>query len=149
MELVAAGWCTTKWLSFSQTIRNLTSGDLVIALVVIRLGVTGLQKTRSVYLLDLFERRGEKGQCDLAYGAKVIGLMLAYTDVLFTCGDCGFNSSGSWSYFKEWTWNLGTKNCIASGKGDVSCVTLQEFNISKNSYRIVITTLIVCLWLNG
>ena len=71
MELVAAGWCTTKWLSFNQTIRNLTSGDLVIALVVIRLGVTGLQKTRSVYLRDLFEERGEKWQCDLAYGAPL------------------------------------------------------------------------------
>ena len=43
-----------------QTIRNLTSGDLGIPLVAIRLGVTGLKKTRVVYLLDLFEgRRGE------------------------------------------------------------------------------------------
>ena len=45
--------------------RNLTSGDLEI-LVVIRLGVTGLEKTRVVYLLDLSEGRGENGQCDLA-----------------------------------------------------------------------------------
>ena len=36
---------------------NLTSGDLEIPLVVIRLGVTGLKKTRVVYLLDLFEGR--------------------------------------------------------------------------------------------
>ena len=60
MELVAAGWCTTKWLRFDQTIRNLTSGDLVIPLVVIQLGVTRLRKTRAVYLLNLFEgKRGE------------------------------------------------------------------------------------------
>ena len=60
MELVAAGWCTTKWLRFDQTIRSLTSGDLVIPLVVIQLGVTRLRKTRVVYLLDLFEgKRGE------------------------------------------------------------------------------------------
>ena len=44
--------------------RNLTSGDLRILLVVIQLEVTGLKKTRFVYLLDLFEGRGEKGQCD-------------------------------------------------------------------------------------
>ena len=57
MELVAEGLCTKKWLRFDQTIRNLTSGDLEIPLVVIRLGVTGLKKTRVVYLLDLFEGR--------------------------------------------------------------------------------------------
>ena len=50
MELVAAGWCTRKWLRFDQTIepiRNLSSGDLGIPLVVIQLGVTRLKKTRS------------------------------------------------------------------------------------------------------
>ena len=36
-----------------------------IWLEVIRLGVTGLEKIRPVYLLDLFEGRGEKRQCDL------------------------------------------------------------------------------------
>ena len=65
MESVAAGWCTTKWLRFNQTVRNLTSGDLGIPLVVILLGVTRLRKTGAVYLLNLFERRGAKGQCDL------------------------------------------------------------------------------------
>ena len=48
MELVAAGWRTRKWLRFDQTIRNLTSGDLGIPLVVIQLGVTGLKKTSRV-----------------------------------------------------------------------------------------------------
>ena len=47
MELVATDWCTRKWLRFDQTIRNLTSGDLGIPLVVIQLGVTRLKKTRS------------------------------------------------------------------------------------------------------
>ena len=46
MELVAAGWCTRKWLRFDQTLTNLTSGDLRIPLVVIQLGVNGLKKTR-------------------------------------------------------------------------------------------------------
>ena len=46
--------------------RNLTSGDLGILLVVIQLGVTGLRKTNVVYILDLFEGIEEKGQCDLA-----------------------------------------------------------------------------------
>ena len=38
MEMVAAGWCIRKWLRFDQTIRNLTSSDLGIPLVVIQLG---------------------------------------------------------------------------------------------------------------
>ena len=38
--------------------RNLTSGDLGILLVVIQLGVTGLNKAKVVYLLDLFEGKG-------------------------------------------------------------------------------------------
>ena len=45
--------------------RNLTSGDLGILLVVIQLEVTGLKKTKVVYLLDLCKGRGEKGQYDL------------------------------------------------------------------------------------
>ena len=81
MELVVAGWCATKWLRFYQTIRNLTSGDLGIPLVVIRLGVTGLKKTRVVHLLDLLEGRREKGQCDLVCGAPLDELMLVYVDV--------------------------------------------------------------------
>ena len=44
MELVAADWCTRKRLSFDQTIRNFTSGDLGIPLVVIQLRVTRLKK---------------------------------------------------------------------------------------------------------
>ena len=45
--------------------KNPSSGDLGILLVVIRLRVTGLKKDQGVYLLDLFEGRGEEGQCDL------------------------------------------------------------------------------------
>ena len=49
--------------------------------MVIRLGVTGLKKIRlsfSVYLLDLFQGRGEKGQCNLVCVQRlwVIGLMV-------------------------------------------------------------------------
>ena len=44
---------------------------MVIPLAMIRLGVAGLRKTRIVYLLDLFERRGKKGQCDLVCGAPL------------------------------------------------------------------------------
>ena len=47
MELVAARWCSRKWLRFDQTIRNLTSGDLGMPLVVIQLEVNRLKKTRS------------------------------------------------------------------------------------------------------
>ena len=71
MEFVAAGCCTKGWLRFDQTIRNFTSGDLGIPLVVSRRGVTGLKKTRVVYLLDLLERRGENGQCDLVHAERL------------------------------------------------------------------------------
>ena len=54
-----------KWLRLYQTMRNLTSGNLGILLMVIQLRVSGLKKSKVVYLLDLFEGRGEKGQCDL------------------------------------------------------------------------------------
>ena len=67
MEFVAAGCCTKGWLRFDQTIRNFTSGDLGIPLVVSRRGVTGLKKTRVVYLLDLLEGKGENEQCDLVH----------------------------------------------------------------------------------
>ena len=42
----------------------------------------------------------------------MIGLMLVYVNVLFTCGECGFNSLGSCFYSKEWMWNLGTKSML-------------------------------------
>ena len=57
--------CRLMWLKPDQTMRNLTSGDLGILLVMIQLRVTGWKKTKIVYLLDLFEGRGEKGQWDL------------------------------------------------------------------------------------
>ena len=56
IKFVAAGWCTRKWLKLNQFVRNLTSGDLGILLVVIKVGVTRL--AREVYLLDLLEARG-------------------------------------------------------------------------------------------
>ena len=44
----------------------------------IRLGITRLKKTRVLYLLDLFEGRGEKGHCDLVLVERLqmIGLMV-------------------------------------------------------------------------
>ena len=65
VEFVAAGWCTRKWLGLDQTIRNLTSGDLGISLLVIGLRVTRLKKARVEYLLGLFAGRWEKEQCDI------------------------------------------------------------------------------------
>ena len=61
MELMAASWCTRKWLRLYQTIRNITSGDMGIWIVVTRLGVTRLKNFSLVYLSDLLERRGENG----------------------------------------------------------------------------------------
>ena len=46
--------------------------------MVIRLGGTGLKKTRVVYLVDMFEGRGEKGQCALVRvePLQMIGLLV-------------------------------------------------------------------------
>ena len=51
-------------------------------------------------------------------------------DIFFTCGEYGFGSMGSSFHSREWVWNLKTKLCcIASGKWDISRVSLQGFGI--------------------
>ena len=62
----------------------------------------------------------------------MIWLMLVYVDVLFPCGECGFNSLGSWSYSKEWVWNLGTKSMLHCFR-EMKCQLgdTPEFNIGK------------------
>ena len=35
-----------------------------------------------------------------------------YVDALLKCGECGLGSLGSWSYSKEWVWNLGAKSVL-------------------------------------
>ena len=50
-------------------------------------GSTGLKKIRLLYLLDLFEGRGEKGQCDLVCGAPLDDWAIGgYINVLFMRG---------------------------------------------------------------
>ena len=44
----------------TQTKRNLTSGDMVIPLVVTRLAVTRLENVRLMYLLDLLQEEGRR-----------------------------------------------------------------------------------------
>ena len=116
---------TGKWLKLYQTIKNLTSGEST--------GHNNLiQKTRVVvYLLDLFEGKGEKGQCDLACAERLqmIGLMvvmLSYSRVvslvLVPWGVGLILRNGYGIQGKEVC-------CIASGKRNVNRVTLQEFNI--------------------
>ena len=53
-----------KQLKLDQAIRNLTFGDLENLLVVIGLGVIGLEKTGVVHLLGFTGGRGEKWWCD-------------------------------------------------------------------------------------
>ena len=70
MEFAAADLHTVKYLRLDPTIRDLTCRNLEILPVVVRLGVTRLKKTKLVYLLDLFGRRGKKkeGWCGLVCG---------------------------------------------------------------------------------
>ena len=65
-------------MRFDQTIRNITSGDLGIPFLLIRPVVPGLKKTRFAHLPDMFELRGEQGQCDLVCEECLwmIGLMV-------------------------------------------------------------------------
>ena len=60
-------------MRLDQAIRNLTCDDFGIPLVVIQLGETRLKKTRVAYLQDVFEGRGEKGQCDLVCDVHLDG----------------------------------------------------------------------------
>ena len=65
-------------------------------------GSNQIEKDKVLYLLDLLERRWENGQCDLVCGVLLdYWAMLVYVDVLFTCGECSYNSLGSWPYSKE------------------------------------------------
>ena len=60
--------------------------------------------------------RADNGQCDLVRVERLqmIGLMVvmltSYVDV--TCDECDFGPLASWSYSKEWIWNLGTKTVL-------------------------------------
>ena len=49
--------------------------------MVIRAGVTGLERARVMYLLDLFEGRGRRSS---------------------VFGECCLGSMGSWSFSKKW-----------------------------------------------
>ena len=75
-----------------------------------------------MYLLDLFEGRWEKRQCDIVCGVLLVDwAMLVYFDVLFTCGECSFNSLGSWSYSKDWGTVLGTQSIHSFIHSFVKC----------------------------
>ena len=82
-----------------------------------------------MYLPDLLEGKREKWWCDLLCGALLDDLDNGGSvDVSCIYGEYGF--SFMWFYSREWVWNSSTKLCcIASGKGNVSIVTLQEFDI--------------------
>ena len=66
-------------------------------------GSIGLKKIRLVYLLDLSEGRGEIGAVQFSVGGTPLDEWAngGNVDVLFTCGECGFSSFGSWSCSEE------------------------------------------------
>ena len=145
MELVAAGWCTRKWLRFNQNIRNLTCGDQGIPFVEIQLEVTGLKKARSRISQTCLREGGRRGSVIQCVGRlQMIGLMLVYVDVLFTFAECGFIFWGSWSFSEERVWNLGTKSTLHCSR-KVKC---QLGNIIKQlSQDVPNNRLVVTYWL--
>ena len=65
-------------------------------------GSNRIEKGKVMYLLDLFEERWEKGQCNLVCRVFLDDwAMLLYDDVLFTCDEDSFNSLRSWSDSSE------------------------------------------------
>ena len=82
-----------------------------------------------------WEKGEEGGGGDLVYVKRPLGdwAIDGGADVLVTnvvrLREYGFISLGSWSYSREWVWDLRTKLCcIATGKWNVSSVALQEFD---------------------
>ena len=83
MKFVPTSWCTRKWFRLYQTIRNL-----------------------------FFWRYGNPA-CDDSTGSdwiekyqvhvtpRPVWASFGYVEVLFTCGECGFSSFGSWSCSEE------------------------------------------------
>ena len=76
-------------------------------------------------------------------GFAGLGMLIPYPR------ECDFNSLGSWSYSKEWVWNLGTRRMLHYFR-EVKCQLCDSSGIwyqQNNSNRI--TLLILCLWPNG
>ena len=85
-------------------------------------GSNRIEKGNVVYLLDLFEGSWKNEQCDLVCGVLLDDwVMLVYVDILFTFGECSFNSLGSWSYSKEWVLILGTQSIHSIIHSFVKC----------------------------
>ena len=134
IKFVAAGWCTRKWFRLYQIIRKLNFGDLIIPLWWFdRYPNWKRPGSHTPSPPNLFEGKGEKGQCDLVCGVPLDDWADGgYVDVLFTCDECGFSSLGNWSCSEWRVWDLVTKSMFISVKWDVSMVILQEFNIRYN-----------------
>ena len=79
-----------------------------------RCGGKYVKFNNNVYLLDLFEGRWEKGQCDLVCRVLLDDwAILVYVDVLFTYDKCSFSFLVSLSYSKEWVRILGAQSIHA------------------------------------
>ena len=83
-----------------------------------------------VVLFDVF-LDGEYGFTSMGSWRYSRGWAFVVLFDLFLDGEYGFTSFGSWCYSRGWVWNLGTMVCcIASGKWNVSRVSLQGFDLS-------------------
>ena len=78
----------------------------------------------------------------------MIGLMLVYVDVLFTFGDCGSNSLGSWSYSKEWEFRDTKYLYIHTFIREIS-VRWHSRNLILRIHCYRIITITVYSWPNG
>ena len=120
--------------------------------MLIRLGVTGLKKTRVVYLSDLLEGRGQKGQFDLVCvceGSLDDWAHGGYFHDLFTCDVCGFRFLSSRSYSKEWVWYLGIKIYVILLQGNEMSTEWHFRNLILGICCCIKVTLIVYMWSSG
>ena len=90
-----------KQLRLNQALRNLTCGDLEIALVVIGLGVTGLKNTGFMYLLDMFGEGGRTSGAISCVWNAFDWANFGSVDVFLPNGEYGFSLKGSWYWIKD------------------------------------------------
>ena len=130
---------------------NLTSGDLGIPLVVIRPGVTRLKKTRVVCLSDLFEGRGEKGQCELVCVERLsnIGLMVVMLMCYWNVCWVWFQFCGELVLFLGIGMEIRDKKCVALLHGSEKSAGWhpRHLMLAIGCYRTVALT--IYPWPNG
>ena len=147
MEYLAVGWCRRKWLRLYETIRNLTSGEIGILLVVIRWEYQ-IEKDHDRVSPRPLRGKREEGTVRFSVlehlwmiGLMVVMLISYSRAVSVVLVLLGVGPVLRRRYGVEWQ----KVCCIVSVKWDVSKVRHREFNISyrlmwdSQTYRVIVS----------